>query len=105
LNVLVILIPVSLLLGGLGLAAFLWTIRSDQYDDAKGNAARILMEDEIWNFLKNYFCFSMRTFLYLVETPLERSRQNGSQNGVAHEFDLVCNEYMFPPEGFNSELR
>ena len=45
-NVLVILIPVSLLLGGAGLAAFLWTIRSDQYDDAKGNAARILIDDE-----------------------------------------------------------
>lgn len=45
-NVLVILIPVSLVLGGLGLAAFLWTIRSDQYDDAAGNAARILMDDD-----------------------------------------------------------
>ena len=45
-NVLVILIPVSLILGGLGLIAFLWTIRSDQYDDAAGNAARILMDDD-----------------------------------------------------------
>ena len=45
-NVLVILIPVSLLLGACGLIAFLWTIRSDQYDDAKGNAARILLDDE-----------------------------------------------------------
>ena len=45
-NVLVILIPVSLVLGGLGLVAFLWTIRSDQYEDAKGSAARILMEDD-----------------------------------------------------------
>lgn len=44
-NVLVILIPVSLLLGACGLIAFLWTIRSDQYDDAKGNAARILLDD------------------------------------------------------------
>lgn len=45
-NVLVILIPVSLILGGCGLIAFLWTIRSDQYDDAQGNAARILLDDE-----------------------------------------------------------
>ena len=45
-NVLVILIPVSLVLGGLGLAAFLWSLRTDQYDDAAGNAARILMDDE-----------------------------------------------------------
>ncbi len=45
-NVLVILIPVSLILGGLGMAAFLWTVRSDQYDDSEGNAARILLEDD-----------------------------------------------------------
>ncbi|WP_299878531.1 cbb3-type cytochrome oxidase assembly protein CcoS [uncultured Sulfitobacter sp.] len=45
-NVLVILIPVSLILGGIGLVAFLWTVRSDQYDDAQGNAARILLDDD-----------------------------------------------------------
>ena len=45
-NVLVILIPVSLILGALGLVAFLWTVRSDQYDDDAGNAARILLDDE-----------------------------------------------------------
>lgn len=45
-NVLVVLIPVSLVLGGLGLAAFLWTVRSDQYDDEQGNAARILLDDD-----------------------------------------------------------
>jgi len=44
-NVLVVLIPVSLALGGIGLVAFLWTIRSDQYDDSIGNAARILVDD------------------------------------------------------------
>lgn len=45
-NVLVILIPVSLLLGGVGLLAFLWTVRSGQYEDSKGSAARILLDDE-----------------------------------------------------------
>lgn len=45
-NVLVILIPVSLILGGLGLVAFLWTVRSGQYDDEQGNAARILLDDD-----------------------------------------------------------
>ena len=44
-NVLVVLIPVSLFLGVVGLAAFVWTVRSDQYDDDKGNAARILLDD------------------------------------------------------------
>jgi len=45
-NVLAVLIPVSLILGGIGLAAFLWTVRSDQYDDSLGNASRILLDDE-----------------------------------------------------------
>lgn len=44
-NVLVILIPISLIMGGVGLAAFIWTVRSEQYDDEKGNAARILLDD------------------------------------------------------------
>jgi cbb3-type cytochrome oxidase maturation protein len=44
-NILIILIPVSLILGGVGLVAFIWTVRSDQYDDEKGNAARILLDD------------------------------------------------------------
>jgi len=45
-NVLVFLIPVSLGLGGLGIAAFIWTLRASQYDDPSGDAARILAEDE-----------------------------------------------------------
>ena len=45
-NVLVLLIPISLTLGGLGVAAFVWTLRSRQYDDPDGHAARILIPDE-----------------------------------------------------------
>lgn len=45
-NVLVFLIPVSLILGGIGLAAFLWSLRSDQYEDLEGDAWRILSEDD-----------------------------------------------------------
>ncbi|MCF6446125.1 cbb3-type cytochrome oxidase assembly protein CcoS [Nereida sp. MMG025] len=41
-NVLVYLIPASLILGGLGLLGFLFTMRSNQYDDPDGNAERIL---------------------------------------------------------------
>jgi cbb3-type cytochrome oxidase maturation protein len=41
-NILVVLIPVSLVLGGIGLLAFLWTLRTNQYDDPEGDAARIL---------------------------------------------------------------
>jgi cbb3-type cytochrome oxidase maturation protein len=43
-NVLVYLIPVSLLLGGLGLAFFFWTLKSSQYDDPEGDSRRILTD-------------------------------------------------------------
>lgn len=39
------LIPISLLLGGLGLAAFFWALRSRQYDDPEGDSQRILTGD------------------------------------------------------------
>ena len=45
-NVLVVLIPISLILGGLGLAAFVWTLSSEQYRDPEGDAARILLDDD-----------------------------------------------------------
>ena len=44
-TVLVWLIPASLTLGALGLAGFLWTLRSGQYDDPDGDANRILNPD------------------------------------------------------------
>jgi cbb3-type cytochrome oxidase maturation protein len=43
---LTLLIPLALLAGLAGLAAFLWTVRSGQYDDLDGAAIRILIEDE-----------------------------------------------------------
>jgi cbb3-type cytochrome oxidase maturation protein len=36
-----------LLLGLTGLAAFLWSLRSGQYDDVEGAAVRILDDDDI----------------------------------------------------------
>ena len=44
-EVLGFLIPVSLLLGALGLLAFLWALRNRQYDDPKGDAERILSDE------------------------------------------------------------
>lgn len=40
------LIPLALLLGLAGLAAFFWSVRSGQYDDMQGAAERILIEDD-----------------------------------------------------------
>jgi cbb3-type cytochrome oxidase maturation protein len=42
---LIILIPVALFLGLLGLAGFLWALRSGQYEDLDGAASRILFDD------------------------------------------------------------
>ncbi|GGL56237.1 cbb3-type cytochrome oxidase assembly protein CcoS [Wenxinia marina] len=44
-NVLIVLIPVSLGLGLLGLAGFLWTLKARQFDDPEGDASRILQDD------------------------------------------------------------
>ena len=44
-DVLGILIPVSLGLGALGLAAFYWLLKRGQFDDPEGDAHRILRDD------------------------------------------------------------
>ncbi len=45
-NILVILIPIALFLGLIGLLAFLWSLKSGQYEDLDGAAERILMDDD-----------------------------------------------------------
>ena len=44
-NILLLLAPFSVFLGLLAVAAFVWTLRSGQYDDIKGSAERILLDD------------------------------------------------------------
>ena len=43
---LLVLIPAALFLGLLGLAAFLWALRSGQFEDLDGAAERILHDDD-----------------------------------------------------------
>ncbi|MBL4864637.1 MAG: cbb3-type cytochrome oxidase assembly protein CcoS [Rhodobiaceae bacterium] len=45
-DALIFLIPVALGLGLLGLGAFLWALRSGQYDDMEGAAERILFDED-----------------------------------------------------------
>ena len=45
-NSLLILIPVALVLGLAGLAAFIWSLKSNQYEDLQGAAHRILEDDD-----------------------------------------------------------
>jgi cbb3-type cytochrome oxidase maturation protein len=43
---LLLLIPVALFLGGAGLLAFLWALRSGQFEDLDGAAARAIQDDD-----------------------------------------------------------
>lgn len=45
-DILLYLIPIALGLGLVGLAAFLWSLKSGQFDDLEGAANRILFEDD-----------------------------------------------------------
>ena len=44
-TILALLIPVTLAMGAIGLAAFWWSLHNGQYDDLAGDAARILADD------------------------------------------------------------
>lgn len=44
-EVLTYLIPISLVLGGIGLVGFLYTVKSSQYDDPEGDSRRILSSE------------------------------------------------------------
>jgi cbb3-type cytochrome oxidase maturation protein len=45
-SALLYLIPIALALGAAGLAAFIWSVKSGQYDDLDGAAERILLDDD-----------------------------------------------------------
>ncbi len=42
----IVLIPVALFLGLIGLVAFLWAMKSGQFEDLDGAAHRILLDDD-----------------------------------------------------------
>ena len=46
-NVLVYLVPMALALGLSALFAFLWSMRSGQYEDMDGAAWRVLSDDDL----------------------------------------------------------
>ena len=45
-SILIYLIPIALLLGLIGLVAFIWTLKSGQYEDLDGAAQRVLLDDD-----------------------------------------------------------
>jgi cbb3-type cytochrome oxidase maturation protein len=46
------LVPIAIGMGLVGLASFMWTLRSGQYDDLEGAAQRILFEGNKGPFLE-----------------------------------------------------
>jgi cbb3-type cytochrome oxidase maturation protein len=44
--ILFLLVPLALVLAGLGVYGFLWAVRSGQYEDVDTPAVRMLLEDE-----------------------------------------------------------
>jgi cbb3-type cytochrome oxidase maturation protein len=46
-SILLFLVPAALALGLLGLGAFLWSLKSGQYDDLDGAAWRILDDEDV----------------------------------------------------------
>jgi cbb3-type cytochrome oxidase maturation protein len=45
-NILYLLIPLGLLLVGIGIAVFFWAVRSGQYDDLESPAMSVVMDDD-----------------------------------------------------------
>jgi len=45
-NILYLLIPLGLVLLGVAIWAFMWAVRSGQFEDLDGPAHRILMDDD-----------------------------------------------------------
>jgi len=46
-TVLLLLVPLAVSLGLLGLFTFLWSLKSGQYDDLDGSALRVLSDDDL----------------------------------------------------------
>ena len=45
-SILIYLIPIALILGLVGLLAFIWSLKSGQYEDLDGAAQRIFLDDD-----------------------------------------------------------
>ena len=45
-SILLLLIPVTLMMGAIGLGAFFWAMKTDQFDDPDGDARRILQTED-----------------------------------------------------------
>jgi len=52
-SALFVLVLVSIAVAGVFLLAFIWSVKNNQYEDQKGAAMRILLDDEITSKINN----------------------------------------------------
>ena len=45
-DVLAFMLPGAFILAGIALAAFIWSLKSGQFDDPAGDAARVLLDED-----------------------------------------------------------
>jgi cbb3-type cytochrome oxidase maturation protein len=45
-NVLLIMLPGAIVLAAVALAGFVWSLKSGQFEDPAGDAARVLLDDD-----------------------------------------------------------
>lgn len=45
-DILIFLAPAAIAMGAIGLVAFLWSLRSGQYEDLDGAAHRVLIDED-----------------------------------------------------------
>lgn len=85
------LIPIALLLGLLGLAAFLWSLRTGQYDDLEGAAYRAVFDDDLVedeDFSKHKFDSDKKAYTVLNEADYD-AKEKG-QDGLNKSFPKCC---------------
>ncbi len=46
-NILYLLVPLAILLAGMGVAGFVWSVRTGQYDDVETPAMRVIIDDDV----------------------------------------------------------
>ncbi|WP_085908025.1 cbb3-type cytochrome oxidase assembly protein CcoS [Kiloniella majae] len=85
------LIPIALLLGLLGLIAFLWSLRTGQYDDLEGAAYRAVFDDEP---MEKDDIASRKTVegesAYVVLDDLDYNTKQKGQDALNKSFPKCC---------------
>ena len=85
------LIPIALLLGLLGLIAFLWSLRTGQYDDLEGAAYRAVFDDEaVEDNVLNQNQSDVSKKAYIILDDSDYDLKSTSQERMNKSFPKCC---------------